>query len=448
MNSFDKVIWSEGMFLRPQHFQQQERYLEEQLSARSVSATHYYWGFSELQLASTALSQGRFALKKATGVFKDGTTFVIDEDSLLPELDVPANINGELVGLAIPTRQASIQQVTYEEGEDLLARYTVDEQDVMDTTDTSLGAISLQLGRMKIRLMLQSDVDGNYEFLPIARIKGWDSKNAVVLDEAYIPPTLNFIEVKNSLFDYVVKTVDLLAEQVKRLSRRLSASAPQSGSSSLTQMMMLTVINRHHAFFHHLRTSNYHHPEKFFCQLQILLNEMAVYLSENRALTTFERYLHDDLQSCFEPLMNQLAGALNIVLEDPYVVIEFVDKGHGIKVAQITDLNLIKQADFILGVKADMPMENLRKRFPSQAKFGPVERIRDLVHLQLPGVALQSIDQIPPQLPYHSGYVYFALEQSGDLWLQFAKSGALALHLAGEFPELAMECWAVRNKNR
>ncbi|MDK6203884.1 type VI secretion system baseplate subunit TssK, partial [Oligella urethralis] len=49
---------------------------------------------------------------------------------------------------------------------------------------------------------------------------------------------------------------------------------------------------------------------------------------------------------------------------------------------------------------------------------------------------------------YHSGYVYFAFQQSGDLWQQFARSGVLALHLAGEFPGLEMEFWAVRNKNR
>ena len=448
MNSFDKVIWSEGMFLRPQHFQQQERYLEQQLSARSLSATHYFWGFSELQLEPTALSQGRFAIKRARGVFKDGTNFWIDESTSLEEVEIPADISSELIGLAIPTRQASTQQVSYGEGEDLLARYAVLEQEVMDTTDTSLGTVSLQLGRLQIRLMLESEVDGNYEFLPLARIKGWDSKNTVALDEDYIPPTLNFIVVKNKLFDFVVTAVDLLNEQVKRLGRRLSISAAQSGSSSLTQLMMLNVINRYHAYFYHLRSSNYHHPEKFFCQLQMLLNEMAVFLKESRALDKFESYNHDDLQSSFAPLMAQLSGALNIVLEDPYEVIELVDKGHGIKVAQVSDLNLIKQADFILGVEADMPMDNLRKRFPAQAKFGPAEKIRDLVHLQLPGVHLQSIEQIPPQLPYHSGYVYFALEQSGDLWQQFAKSGVLALHLAGEFPGLEIEFWAVRNKNR
>lgn len=132
----------------------------------------------------------------------------------------------------------------------------------------------------------------------------------------------------------------------------------------------------------------------------------------------FESYNHDYLQASFAPLMAQLNDALNIVLDEPYEVIELVDKDHGLRVAQLNDLNLIKQADFILVVEADMPMDSLRKHFPTQAKFGPVERIRDLVHLQLPGLILQGIDQIPPQLPYHSGYVYFALEQSGNLWQQ------------------------------
>lgn len=448
MNSFDKVIWSEGMFLRPQHFQQQERYLERQLVARSQQADHYFWGFSELQLDTEGFAQGRVGLTRAKGFFKDGTSFVVDESTPSVSLAVPQAVSNELVGVAIPTRQASRQQVAFEEGEDLLARYAVTEQEIVDTSDTTLGAVNLQLGRLQIRLLLASQVDANYEFLPIARIKGRDSKNALVIDTAYIPPTLNFIEVKNNLLSFLVTAVDLLNEQVKRLSRRLSASAIQNGSSSLTQMMMLSVINRYHAYFHHLLSSNYHHPEGFFCNLQMLLNEMAVFLSEQRAMEQFAHYDHDDLQASFAPLMGQLNAALNIVLDDPYEVIEFVDKGHGLRVAQLTDLNLIKQAEFILGVKADMPMDSLRKHFPAQAKFGPVERIRDLVHLQLPGVNVQSVEQIPPQLPYHSGYVYFAFQQSGDLWQQFARSGVLALHLAGEFPGLEMEFWAVRNKNR
>ena len=70
-----KVVWSEGMFLRPQHFQQQERYLEFFSHARALSAEPYFWGFRELLLDLEALALGKIALIKAVGVFPDGTPF-------------------------------------------------------------------------------------------------------------------------------------------------------------------------------------------------------------------------------------------------------------------------------------------------------------------------------------------------------------------------------------
>jgi type VI secretion system protein ImpJ len=75
----------------------------------------------------------------------------------------------------------------------------------------------------------------------------------------------------------------------------------------------------------------------------------------------------------------------------------------------------------------------------------PVNNIRDLVQLQLPGIGLRSMPAAPRQLPYHAGYTYFELENSGELWKQMSKSSAFALHLAGEFPGLNMEFWAIRN---
>ncbi len=99
---------------------------------------------------------------------------------------------------------------------------------------------------------------------------------------------------------------------------------------------------------------------------------------------------------------------------------------------------------FVLAVRADTPAEELRRRFPSQLKIGPVEKIRDLVNLQLPGIALQPIPVAPRQIPYHAGFVYFELDQANELWSQLKASGGIALHVGGEFPGLKMEFWAIR----
>jgi type VI secretion system protein ImpJ len=66
------------------------------------------------------------------------------------------------------------------------------------------------------------------------------------------------------------------------------------------------------------------------------------------------------------------------------------------------------------------------------------------VNLALPGVALRAVPVAPRQIPYHAGFTYFELEKSGELWGQLERSGGLAMHIAGEFPGLALELWAIR----
>ncbi|MNE97183.1 hypothetical protein D3C80_1954920 [compost metagenome] len=91
-----------------------------------------------------------------------------------------------------------------------------------------------------------------------------------------------------------------------------------------------------------------------------------------------------------------------------------------------------------------MAAEDIRRRLPAQIKVGPVERISELVNVALPGIPVRSLPVLPRQLPYRSGTVYFEIDTTSPLWKQLETSGAIALHLAGEFPGLEMEMWALR----
>jgi type VI secretion system protein ImpJ len=108
-------------------------------------------------------------------------------------------------------------------------------------------------------------------------------------------------------------------------------------------------------------------------------------------------------------------------------------------------VQLQRTASFVLAVNAHMPGDALRARFPTQVKIGPAELIRDLVNRQLPGVVLRPLPVAPRQIPYHSGFTYFELETRGnEIWKQLETSGGLAMHIAGDFPGLALEFWAIR----
>jgi type VI secretion system protein ImpJ len=155
-------------------------------------------------------------------------------------------------------------------------------------------------------------------------------------------------------------------------------------------------------------------------------------------------YLHEDLQACFGAVVQELRALLSTVLEQKAIPIELVDRKYGVRTASIADLELLRSANFVLAVNAQVPGEQLRTRFPTQVKIGPVERIRDLVNLQLPGVALRGLPVAPREIPYHAGFHYFELERQGDLWEQLQKTGHLAMHIAGEFPGIELEFWAIR----
>ena len=210
------------------------------------------------------------------------------------------------------------------------------------------------------------------------------------------------------------------------------------------ETIILGIINRNLILFKHLNTLKYLHPEIFFRHLVMLVAEMAMFHPESISLDDIPVYVHDDLKPSLESLMSQLNNALNIVFEDAYIVIPLDDKGHGLRTGNVKDKGLFKTSDFILAVKADMPDDILRKTFPTQVKLGSTEKMKELVHLQLPGIHLRQIDQVPSALPYHAGYTYFSLEKKGDMWQQFERSAALALHLAGDFPGLDMRFWAVK----
>src|SRR5260370_13172867 len=108
MSWYTKVAWSEGLFLRPHHLQQNDRYHEHLLESRVRTSTPYPWGFSELEIDRDLTQQSKFALRRAAGIMPDGTPFSIPAYSPLPSaIILPEAPAGHIVYLLIPIPSAS-----------------------------------------------------------------------------------------------------------------------------------------------------------------------------------------------------------------------------------------------------------------------------------------------------------------------------------------------------
>jgi type VI secretion system protein ImpJ len=207
---------------------------------------------------------------------------------------------------------------------------------------------------------------------------------------------------------------------------------------------MLEAINRYEPLLAHYAESGALHPEQLFQACVAAAGELATFTATSRRPSRLPAYRHERLRESFEPVIAALRESLSKVLTQAAISIPIEPRRFGVSVAVVTDRTLYTTAAFILAARADVPAEELRRRFPSQLKIGPAEKIADLVRLALPGVAVNAVPVAPRQIPFHAGFAYFELDQTGPLWDQLKDSGGIAIHVAGEFPGLAMEFWAIR----
>jgi type VI secretion system protein ImpJ len=443
MSAYNKILWSEGLFLRPQHFQQQGRFIERQLETRCFALRSHPWGCVELEFEGDLLSIGKLGVRRAIGVFPDGTPFRLPEDEPLPEpLDIGAQVRDETVFLALPVRQASSAEVDRSAAEDSVVRHTIREFEVRDVASDAGTTALLEVAPLRTRLMLSHEPLEGYARIPIAQVLERRADQRVLLDERFIPTVLD-ARAAPLLATFMTELQGLLHQRGEALAGRVSATG-RGGAAEIADFLMLQAINRYEPLATHLVSGGLVHPEDLYRLYIAAAGELATFTAGSKRPTALPGYLHERLRESFEPVIAALRAALSVVLEQAAIAIPIETKRFGLSVATVGDRTLFGSAVFVLAARADMPSEELRKRFPAQLKIGPAERIVELVRLQLPGIALQPLPVAPRQIPFHAGYVYFELDQAGEMWGQLKTSGGVGLHVGGEFPGLKLEFWAVR----
>jgi type VI secretion system protein ImpJ len=443
MSVHNKVVWSEGLFLQPQHLQQQDRYLERYVEARCRDLNPHSWGFTELELERDLLAIGKVAVRRAAGVFPDGTPFRMpDDDPLPPALEIATQVRDQVVFLALPLRRGDAPAVERTGESDQLARYAVREWEVRDASAQSGDGTIVEVGALRTRLMLSSDLMQAYACIPMAHVVEIRADKQVVLEDRFMPTVLR-AGTAAPLAAFTTELVGLLRHRGEALGGRVMAT-DKGGSAQISDFLMLQIINRAEPVFTHYAESGALHPQLLYLECVALAGELATHTAASKRPPALPTYQHDRLRQSFEPVMRALRESLSAVIEQAAISIPVEPRKFGISVAIVPDQTLYESAVFILAARADVPAEDLRRAFPSQLKIGPVQRIRDIVMLQLSGVPVSAVPVAPRQIPYHAGFVYFELDQSHELWGQLKTSGGLALFVAGEFPGLTLELWAIR----
>ena len=445
MSLDSKVIWSEGMFLNPQHFQQQERYFERYVNGKVEAVGPYGWGVSEFEIDQELLKLGKLSVINARGVFPDGTPFSIpDLNEPPPVIDLPDSLHDVVVYLAIPVRRPGAVDVTQDESSQSYARYTAAELQVRDVVQEGGENVKLEVANLRFKMLLESDDLSGYNCIGVLKIAETREDKNVILDENFVPTCLD-INVSTKLSGFLTELAGLLKHRADAIAGRL-ADTRRGGTAEIADYMMLQMINRVEPFVNHLAAIQGLHPVKMYAETLQIVGELSTFMSKEKRPPAFTPYLHDDLTKTFSPVMSTMRQSLSMVMEQTAVALPLVEKKYGIRVSEIADRSMLATGSYIIAARADVAEDVLRTRLPAQIKIGPVERIRQLVNAAMPGIQLKPLPVAPRQIPYRAGYSYFELEKNNNFWKELQTSGGFALHVGGDFPGLELEFWAIRQQ--
>lgn len=437
-----KVIWCEGMFLQPHHFQQQDRYWRGQLASGHLFHP-YAWGFTRLAFDRAKLKMGIIMLREGAGILPDGTYFTVsDQQEPLPVLRAGEEMTGSVIVLALPLASRFPLESHASPSDQKLVRYRTVEMKVKDTITEEGETVLMQLGELNLTLAPESQVSNTHCYLPVAQIENVRADGEILLDDFFIPPLLNYrcaFRLEQLLDDFLAR--------LRQRKRQLQESTVLSGEkdpASLSRLLFLKSVSQACARISHYRELPLH-PEILYRELISLAGEWEVFVPDEMPFTPYQ---HANLKETFSPLMESLQRMLSLAASPNVISLPLRQEAFGIYHARLSEVPLRSSVRLILAIKSSMPASTLHEALLPRIKISTGEQIRDRVNLQLPGLSMSSLQTLPHDLPWFSGYHYFELqaEQPMSEWLQHA--GSLAIHIAGEFPDGRLALWIVEEEQK
>ena len=152
----DSILWSEGMLLSPQHFQQNDLVWQDHLRHRLSCITPHFWGIKHLKIDTTNLFSGMVSIIELECILPDGLAIIFPSSSQHLSIDVPvgdlAKVDGRPIRVWVKANPRSPHSAKFDSAE---RRY--DNTEALKTADETTGIGEIEVGRLRPHFSLHID---------------------------------------------------------------------------------------------------------------------------------------------------------------------------------------------------------------------------------------------------------------------------------------------------
>ncbi len=432
MNDFS-IVWREGMFIAPQHFQQADRAQRAHAAALArldlLGEDH---GLSALEINRELLSVGKFAVRRAAGVLPDGGYFRLDRELAL---DVPDGTVDAVVYLAAPL--AALGAAHYgppESGRRMACRWTA----LRDAVDPDAEPLETEVADLGVRLTLAgSDLSG-FAALPIARVLEKTADGRVALDRAFVGPVLA-VAASEALLERTRETASLARVRATNAARRIAAARDaQSAGGLVAERFELQALNRSLARLQGALAAPTLSGRRLFGELAELL--AALDAAAGEVVPEALSYDPNDPTAAFGALFARLRRSLTLETDASVVALdwneELFEKRRLLRLAVPPKL-LAEGRRPVLALSAPEGAAALGRTGPLACKLAGISAMPELVRRGLPGVPLDPLPAAPSELRDRADAAFFAIDTGSRHWTRFRDNReALGLHVDDRLPSV------------
>ncbi|PTD96291.1 type VI secretion system baseplate subunit TssK [Pseudothauera lacus] len=441
-----KVLWGEGLFLRPQHFQQQDSYHESLSRDALLTAQPLGWGVRELRIDADALSRGIFRINRIDAVLPDGEPYIAPDRDLLPpplQLDeTRLGRDGTVLHLAVHHLREHGANAAASGDDSCATRYAIANG---ERNDLFTDAASADIAALRKQGQIRSASEPLEQFvtLPVARLRT-NATNAFELDPLFMPPTvaLRSSPVLLLRLQRLLDTLQAKAAALYGFHREPSKNVIEFRSGDIASFWLLHTVSSAYGALVHIHQNPALHPERLFQELLRLAGGLMTF-SKILTLDDLPAYDHGNPGPSFARLEQILRDLLETVISTRYFSIALTEPRAGFHVGRLDSDNVDEQTALYLAVSAAQPLAELIESVPLRMKVGAPDDVDKLVLSAMSGVKLVHAAQVPPAIPVRPGACYFALDSRGPLYERMLKARSITIYAPNGYQDLKLELIAV-----
>lgn len=436
---FCTPVWSEGMFLAPQHLQFLAHH---EMAMRWASTQHhapYSWGFKGLELDEQSLAANDFKMLNCEAILPGGAVMILPGNLVVPSRSFKEHAqsltSGLMVHLGVPEiKLGQVNLLRSEEDGQMLEspRFKVSELELADM-NTGEESRKIEVAKVRGRLFFGDEERQGYQCLPLARLLPAPGGEGAVLDQTYIPPAIKveaWDPLGNLIQDLTSRVMATYATLLKDFAGKEIAeilSLPQ-GHEATTKIQALggqaMVLN------HLVNTPNLH-PYQFYLELLRLVGSLMIF-SGGQEIKTPPPYRHENQGECFNGLAAILGTLLDRLAAPAFIRRGFILRNDRLEVDLESDW-VTGRRQLYVGVGGDDEPESMSRKVAGLKLCAPRD-LNTVIQRRLGAIPIRWLRMPPSALPANLDGILGQITPGGSLWsgvqddLVLVLSGAEGLH--------------------